>query len=102
MSAVKDSAQATTFIYTNFYNLYRQSKMASQQKQEVAKGMVLKSHAITQNPSVAEVKVVSQHQLEQLNHWTHSSVNSNYRALRESRKRLNFLMTEIDEILKKS
>jgi len=102
MSAVKDSAQATTFIYTNFYNLYRKSKIESQSSQEVAKGLVLKSHSVTQNPTVAEVKVVSAHQMEQLSHWSHSSVNSNYRSLRESRKRLNFLMTEIDEILKKA
>ncbi len=102
MSAVRDSAQATTFIYTNFYNLYRKSKMESQASAPVAKGLVLKSHAITQNPSVAEVKVVSPVQMEQLGHWSHSSVNSNFRSLRESRKRLNFLMTEIDEILKKA
>jgi len=102
MSAVRDSAQATTFIYTNFYNLYRKSKMEAVSKQELAKGLVLKSHSITENPTVAEVKVVSQLQMEQLSHWSHSSINSNFRSLRESRKRLNFLMTEIDEILKKA
>lgn len=102
MSAVKDSAQASTFIYTNFYNLYRKSKLDSASKKELASGMILKSHSITQNPAVAEVRVVSPEQMSHLSHWSHSSVNSNYRALRESRKRLNFLMTEIDEILKKS
>ena len=102
MSAVRDSAQATTFIYTNFYNLYRNTKLAAESKNELAKGLVLKSHSITENPTVAEVKVVSPQQMEQLSHWSHSNINSSFRSLRESRKRLNFLMTEIDEILKKA
>lgn len=102
MSAAKDQSQATTFIYTNFYNLYRKSKIESQSGKEVAKGLVLKSHSLTATPAVAEVRVISPQQMEQLSHWTHSSINSNYRSLRESRKRLKFLMTEIDEILKKA
>lgn len=102
MSAVRDSAQATTFIYTNFYNLYRKSKMDAVAKNELASGLILKSHSITENPVMAEVKVVSPQQMEHLSHWSHSSVNSSYRALRESRKRLKFLMSEIDEILKKA
>ena len=102
MSAVRDSAQATTFIYTNFYNLYRKSKFEAVANQELAKGMVLSSHSITANPTVSEVRVVSPEQMEQLSHWSHSSINSNFRSLRESRKRLNFLMSEINEILKKA
>jgi hypothetical protein len=102
MSAVRDSAQGTTFIYTNFYNLYRKSKLDAVAKKELASGLILKSHSITENPTAAEVKVVSPQQMEQLSHWSHSNVNSSYRALRESRKRLNFLMSEIDEILKKA
>ncbi len=102
MSAMRDSAQGTTFIYTNFYNLYRKTKLEAESQKELAKGLVLKSHSITENPSVAEVRVVSPEQMEQLSHWSHSNVNSNFRSLRESRKRLNFLMSEIDEILKKA
>ena len=102
MSAVRDSAQATTFIYTNFYNLYRKSKLQEEAKKELSKGLVLSSHSITQNPTVAEVRVVSPEQMEQISHWSHSSINSNFLSLRESRKRLNFLMTEINEILNKS
>ena len=102
MSAARDQAQATTFIYTNFYSLYRKSKFEAQPTQELAKGLVLKSHSVTQNPSVAEVRLVSAQQMEQLSHWSHSNVSSSFRSLRESRKRLNFLMTEIDEILKKA
>ena len=101
MSAVRDENTNSTFIYTNFYNLYLKSKAESVSKTDLAKGMVLKTRAITETPSVAEVRVISNEQLEQLDHWTHSSLNSNYRALRESRKKLKYLMSEIEEILKR-
>jgi len=106
MSAVKDPQQATTFIYTNFYNLYRKSKIEAEANKEVVKGLVLKSHSVTQhptfNPSVAEVRVVSSHQMEQLSHWSHSNMSTHLRSLNESRKRLKFLMAEIDDLLKRS
>jgi len=106
MSAVKDPQQATTFIYTNFYHLYRKSKIEAASNQEMVKGLVLKSHSITQNPafnpSVSEVRVVSPQQMEQLSHWSHTNMSTHLRSLNESRKRLKFLMSEIDDILKKS
>jgi hypothetical protein len=103
MSAARDDNQSSTFIYTNFYHLYLKSKAGSQSQNEsgLAKGMVLKTRSITETPSVAEVRVISPEQLEQLQHWTHSSLNSNYRALRDSRKKLKYLMGEIEEILKR-
>jgi len=110
MSAVKDPAQATTFIYSNFYQLYRKSKLEAQDHHETVKGLVLKTHSITKNPgfttlptaSVAEVRVISPHQMEQLSHWSHAGMSSHLRSLNESRKRLKYLMAEIDDLLKKS
>jgi hypothetical protein len=106
MSAVRDSSQASTFIYTNFYNLYRKSKIQAEANKEVVKGLVLKSHSVTEhpafNPTVSEVRVVSPQQMEQLSHWSHSKMSTHLRSLNESRKRLKFLMAEVDDILKKA
>jgi hypothetical protein len=100
MSAVKDSAQGTTFIYTNFYHLYQKSKLESEKQKPLAKGLVLKSNSLTAHPSVSEVRVVSPEQLETLSQWSHGGIQSSYRSLRNARKRLKFLMGEIDELLK--
>jgi hypothetical protein len=102
MSAVKDQNQSTTFIYTNFYNLYRKSKLESLSKEELAKGLILKSRAHTEAPSIGQARVITTEQQQHLQDWTRHSLNSSFRSLRESRKRLQFLMTEIDEILSKT
>ena len=103
MSAMKDSNQAPTFIYTNFYNLYRKSKFESDTQPELLTGVVLTTaHTQSFAPTVAEVRVVSHHQMEQLSQWSHSNLSSHFRSLNESRKRLKFLTSEIDDILKKS
>lgn len=95
MPAVRDQQQATKFIYTNFYELYRKSKLEAEAGRELAKGFVL-------HTSAAEVRVVSPEQVEGLQQWSHHKVSHSLRSLRESRKRLKFLMTEIDDILKHS
>ncbi len=100
MPAVRDENMNSTFIYTNFYELYLKSKASKVSGSEPAKGMILKTRAITENPVSSEKTIFSTEQKEQLHQWTHSSLNSNYRTLRNSRKKLKFLMSEIEELLK--
>lgn len=108
MSAIKDPTQNTTFIYSNFYQIYRKGKMQSQQQQELAKGIVLKSHSVIETPAVAEVRVVSSKQTEELSQWAGNAsegkkdMAAHLRTLRDARKRLNFLMNEMEELLKRS
>ena len=109
MSAVRDTSQNTTFIFSNFYHLYRKGKLQAQAKNELAKGVVLKSRSVTEMPPDASAKVAHQPQSEDLSHWTHFEMESakrevahHLRTLRESKKRLNFLMQEIDDLLKRS
>lgn len=108
MSAVRDNSQKTTFIYSNFYHLYRKSKLEAQSKKELAKGVVLKSNSFTETPAPAQVTVASPNS-EELSSWTHFEMESakreitrHLRVLRESKKRLKFLMQEMDELLKRS
>ncbi len=98
MSASKDPNQ-TTFIYNNFYQLYRQSKLAQLPKDELSKGVVLKTRAHTELPASATVRVISNEQQHSLHEWTHASLRANYRQLRESRKKLKFLLEEVQEVL---
>lgn len=109
MSAVKDPNQKTTFIYSNFYHIYRKGKVASdvQKMNESAKGVVLKSSSPAL-PQPAEVRVVNHEESEGLKAWTSSEVHDGKKSmaeqlnsLRDASKRLKFLMTEVDEILKK-
>ena len=103
MSAVKDqSQQQSTFVYTNFYNLYQKSKLDSQSKNELATGLLLKSRIHTATPESIEVRVISEEQQQELKNWTTLSLRSNYRSLKESRKKLNYLLTELEEILAKT
>jgi hypothetical protein len=108
MSAIKDPQQATTFIYSNFYQLYRKGKLDKLQQKELASGVVLKSRSVTETPGVAEVRVVNSQQAEDLSKWTHAQPNegkkdmaAHLKSLRDARKRLMFLMSELDELLKR-
>jgi hypothetical protein len=100
MSAVKDTQQNITFVYSNFYQIYRKSQLS--------KGIVLKAHSVTETPAIAEVRVVTSQQSEELKQWSHAAddgkrhMAENLRALRDARKRLSFLMNEMDELLKRS
>ena len=108
MSAVKDSQQNVTFVYSNFYQIYRKGKVQVEAQKELAKGVVLKSHSVVETPAVAEVRVVSSQQTEELRQWSTNETESkkdmaaNLRQLRDARKRLNFLMSEMEELLKRS
>jgi|GEM_PF-2595297 len=97
MSAFKDSQQSITFVYSNLYQIYRKGK--------AAKGVVLNPRSLTETPAAAEVKVASPQQNEGLRRWAHADhiqMASHLLALRDARKRLNYLMTELDELLKRS
>ena len=92
MSATRDTSQSTTFIYSNFYSLYRKSK-----SDELAKGLVLKSHA-------PEVHIASG-ESETFQSWSKggskNAMAEHLRTLRDAKKRLSFLMAELDELLKR-
>jgi hypothetical protein len=102
MSAVKDQSQHGTFLYTNFYNLYQKSKLDSHAKNELATGVLLKSRMHTAMPESVEARVISEEQQQDLKKWTTLSMRSNYRTLNESRKKLKYLLNELEEILAKS
>jgi hypothetical protein len=110
MSATRDPEQHTKFIFSNFYHLYLQSKAAQsvQPKSEALTGMVLRKGSITETPTPAKVHVVSSHASESVKNWVttetqngRASLVNQIQTLRDARKRLNFLMQEIDEILKR-
>lgn len=104
MSAVRDNSQNTTFIFKNFYHLYRQGKLQEQKKNELATGVVLKSRSVCETPVISTAP-----SKEEISAWTHTEVAdgkkevaNHLRSLREARKRLQFLMSEIDTILKQA
>jgi hypothetical protein len=99
MSAVKDQSQNSTFIYTNFYNLYRKSQFDSKAKDQPVSGVLLKTLTHTAVPESLSVQVINEEQQVAMKNWTTLSLRSNYRTLRESRKKLKFLMSEVEEIL---
>jgi hypothetical protein len=107
MSAAKDSSQPSFFIYSNFPHLALKGKSIAQP--ELTKGMVLKSARAEALPAPAEVRVVSQAETEAFAGWTsgeagsaRSGVAQQLLTLRQARKRLSFMMQEIDEILKRA
>lgn len=108
MSATRDHSQNTKFVFSNFYHLYLKGKHSETVAAPLVKGLVLKTHSVVETPSLAEVRVVSSHQHEELKGWSQNnlkqerkSVAAHLRSLRDSRKRLSFLMQEVDEILKR-
>ena len=109
MSATRDTEQNTKFIFSNFYHLYLQSKAAKTgTPSDPATGIVLRTRSLTETPAPAQVHVVSSHGNESLKKWVNSEVASGrdslalqIQNLRTARKRLSYLMQEIDEILKR-
>jgi hypothetical protein len=98
MPATRDRSQNTTFIFSNFYELYQKAKNSGQEQGGVAKGLVLKT---------TDSRWVSDEESQQLHSWSKNSNPSSKIArhlqdLRQARKRLSFLMAEMDEILKSS
>ena len=81
MSATRDTTQNSKFIFSNFYHLYIQSK-ASPSDPGAA--------AVNQNAAPVRGVVLQ----------ARSSLASQMVNLRTSRKRLNFLLQEIDDLIK--
>ena len=109
MSATRDQSQNTKFVFSNFYHLYLKGKMAESVTAPIVKGLVLKAKVIVETPAMAEVRVVTSHQHEELKSWSENNLNQerksvagHLRGLRDARKRLSFLMQEVDDILKRS
>ncbi len=107
MSAAKDPSHNSLFIYSNFYHLYLKGKSVA--KPEAAKGMVLKAARAEDLPAPAEVRVVSQAETEAFSGWTsgeagpaRNEIAQQLLTLRQARKRLSYMMQEIDEILKRA
>ncbi len=107
MSAAKDSSQPSFFITSNFHHLYLKGTSAA--KSEAAKGVVLKSGRAEELPAPAEVRVVSPAETEAFAGWAsgetgmaRTGVAQQLLTLRQARKRLSFMMQEIDEILKRA
>jgi hypothetical protein len=109
MSATRDTEQNTKFIFSNFYHLYLQSKAAKAgMASDPVSGMVLRTRSVTETPIPAQVHVASSHGNESLKKWVNSEVEGGRSSLalqisnlRTARKRLSFLMEEIDDILKR-
>lgn len=114
MSAERDNQQGMTFIYSNFYQLYRKAKIEKEAK-DAAKaltGKVLKTHSVTETPVPAEVRVISSQQTDAWSQWAKNknveqasklhNVREHLKSLREAKARLKFLSEELEEILKRS
>ena len=102
MSATKDSQHGISFIYTNFYDHY---KNLSQTKGIVLKSSLAPSHSA---PTPAQVSIVSFEQQQSLDSWVQQSKSTSkqnlaqdLRELRESRKRFAYLLAEIEDMLKR-
>lgn len=97
MSASRDTKQAASasFISSNFYEHYKNLAHA--------KGIILKSEV----PSIGQVKIVTPEHQRDLNEWAEHSkeigkrgISQSLLELRESRKRLMYLVSELNEIVK--
>ena len=112
MSAERDQQQGMTFIYSNFYQLYRQGKFDGSKHEVLAKGKILKVLSHTETPVPAEVHVINSQQTEEWSNWAHQKgsksgsrfhgMREHLRSLREAKNKLKFLSEELDEILKRS
>lgn len=108
MSATRDHSQNTKFVFSNFYHLYLKGKVNESAADSLAKGIVLKASNKIEIPTLAEVRVVSSQQFDELKSWSQNNLKqerkntaTHLRNLRDSRKRLSYLMQEVDDILKR-
>ncbi len=108
MSAVRDQSQNTKFVFANFYHLYLQGKLAKTAQDDIAKGVVLKTNPVSSVPQMAEVKVVTNPSSEDMKNFAmardsgRKDLSKSLKGLQDARKRLAFLMQEVDDILKRS
>ena len=100
MSATRDQNQATTFIYSSFYDLYRNQK-GLKADHSVTSGVLLKTGSVRTVSAEDSKAIGSWSRAEDLHHGK-KSLAVQLSELRQARKRLSFLMNEMDELLKKA
>ena len=95
MSAVRDSQHAVSFVYTNLYEHYKSMNNA--------RGVILKAKTA---PTPATVSVMDSQQQKDLGEWVQKSKDhcrqemaKTLRELREARKRFNYLLTEVSDLI---
>ncbi|MBU6154992.1 MAG: hypothetical protein KGP28_11870 [Bdellovibrionales bacterium] len=100
MSATRDSSQHATFVFSSFYEIYQKEKSKFREESSPIKGVVLtrKTTPFAINPS----------DQESFQKWATQEVTAGKKSLasellelRKARKRLLFLIQELDDILKR-
>jgi hypothetical protein len=100
MSATRDSSQNATFVFSNFYNLYQKEKSKIRDESSPIKGIVLAQKA--------EATAISPSNQDSNRQWAMNEVQAGKKSLaadllelRNARKKLSFLIQEMDELLKR-
>jgi hypothetical protein len=100
MSATRDSSQNATFVFSNFYHLYQKEKSKLRDESSPIKGVVLAQKV--------EATAVSSSDQESYRQWATNEVQAGKKGLasdllelRNARKKLSFLIQEMDELLKR-
>jgi hypothetical protein len=100
MSASRDHTQNATFIFSSFYGLYQKAKTQSANPSDLTKGVVLKT---------SDIQTVSQDDQAAFSSWARNETStgkknlaSHLLELRQARKKLSFMIQEMDELLKRS
>ena len=97
MSATRDTSETTQIHFSRFHELYRNQK--SKEEGTLTSGLVLKSGCV-RTVSPGETKAIgSWSRAEDIQHGK-KSLATQLSELRTARKRLSFLMSEMDELLK--
>jgi hypothetical protein len=99
MSASHDPKQPRTFLYPSFYELYRRE--SGSPGDAPLTGKVLRTN---------DPRWISPSENQQLSDWTHSEYENSPKKrmaktlheLRQARKKLNFMIAEMDELIKRS
>jgi hypothetical protein len=87
MSARRDHSQNASFVFTNFYHLYKQNSTKG-----LTTGVVLKSETLSETPAERASYAA----------WAKGGVRESMKELRDAGKRLEFLARELEELLKRS
>ncbi len=99
MSASHDPKQPSTFIYPSFYELYR--KESGSPGDGLLTGKVLRTN---------DPRWVSPSENQQLTEWSMNETGNSPKKsmaktlndLRQARKKLNFMIAEMDELIKRT
>jgi|GEM_PF-2750354 len=99
MSATRDRSQNASFVFTSIYHLYQREKSKQDRETGLLKAVVLKT---------PEVSAISSEDQESLSSWVRNetrtgrkNLGSHLRELRETRKKLSFMLQELDDLLKR-